>query len=184
MSEQKTLPLGSKHIAYDGHPPHVAGSYTSKEAADKIEPRRRSMKRRIAALFESRGRHGLTDDEIEWSLGMKHQTASARRRELELEHLIEKTTKRRRTRSTTGATAAVYRIIVALALLLVGCNSLAGPCPRIMPAVVVLVIDEGTPPLNIAAEGCTVIRLVDNEGNEIDRIESPDVIDGTCEVCK
>jgi predicted transcriptional regulator len=38
----------------------------------------------VERVIKASGRDGMTDDEIEVALGLRHQTASARRRELEL----------------------------------------------------------------------------------------------------
>ena len=90
---------------YPNAPGHVAGSDTSEAAADSVEDTAASMRARVLWAIERRGAYGTTDDELEVLLGMRHQTVSARRRELELLDAIHKTTERRKTRS--GRTAAV-----------------------------------------------------------------------------
>jgi hypothetical protein len=92
--------------AYHGEPPYVAQSDTSREAAYSVAPTAASMRASVLRLFVHRGQHGATDDEIERSLGMLHQTASARRRELQLGGYIERTERRRLTSS--GRSAGVY----------------------------------------------------------------------------
>lgn len=42
----------------------------------------------VCAYFKSRGRNGATDWEIESALGLTHQSASARRRELVVKGLV------------------------------------------------------------------------------------------------
>lgn len=64
-------------------PPYVAGSHTSKEAAQRISPRRASIAEQIHVLIrEAAPFDGYTCMEIEGKLGLKHQTASPRFNEL------------------------------------------------------------------------------------------------------
>lgn len=63
---------------------------------------------RVLDFIRSQGDRGATDDEIEVALGLPHQTASARRRDLEKGGQIYNTSARRRTR--TGTPAAVWRV--------------------------------------------------------------------------
>ena len=93
---------------YAGRPGFVRGSDTSEAAADSVADRRVSHQQKVLKYFKRVGTQGTTDDDIEVALGLRHQTASARRRELELKGLVSKTDRRRRTRS--GRTAAVYVI--------------------------------------------------------------------------
>ena len=93
--------------------PYVKGSETSQAAAESMEPHAPTIRHRVFRYILSRGDHGATDDEIEGALGLKHQTASARRRELEkdygavrLETLGDGTPRKRRTGS--GRMAGVY----------------------------------------------------------------------------
>jgi hypothetical protein len=94
------------HGAYGGFPPFVRGSDTSQAAAASIMPRHGSMKRMVLDLFTKEGTRGLTDNEIELQLHLRHQSASARRRELELDDLIVRTERKRLTDS--GRHARVY----------------------------------------------------------------------------
>lgn len=75
---------------YRGHAPHEpkdeAG--TSLAAAESMEDVRVPMGLRVYQFILQRGEDGATDDEIEESLGYRHQTASARRRELFLKERI------------------------------------------------------------------------------------------------
>lgn len=93
-------------LPYHGVPPHVAGSDTSAAAAASIQSAAASMRRKILAYIEKCGERGSTDDELEVAFEYRHQTASARRRELELRGCIRKSDQRRETRS--GCTAGVY----------------------------------------------------------------------------
>lgn len=86
--------------------PYVKGSETSKAAAESIKHVVGSTKVRIYQYMMQCGEHGATDDEIEVALGMSHQTASARRRNLEQIGACKKTSRKRPTRS--GRAAAVY----------------------------------------------------------------------------
>lgn len=91
---------------YNDHPPFVAGSDTSELAAESVAEASSTLRERVYTLILSYGGYGATDDEVELRLKMRHQTASARRRELELTGRVVRTAERRRTSS--GRTAAVY----------------------------------------------------------------------------
>jgi len=97
----KTWPFAASSV------PYVKGSETSKAAAESIKHRSQSDKMKVFQFLIHCGENGATDDEIESALNMKHQTASARRRQLELIGAVEKTTEKRKTRS--GRSAFVYR---------------------------------------------------------------------------
>lgn len=86
-------------------PPSVAVD-TSMDAAaslpaDWLQGKRRQV---LAAVIAS---GGLTCDEVEQQLGLRHQTAAARLWELDGNLLVEKSDQRRPTRS--GRTARVYQ---------------------------------------------------------------------------
>ena len=68
---------------YNGHAPHVDVS-TSIDAAESIEEVSGSVRRLVLKHIKRCGTYGATDDEIEIALSLRHQTASARRRELYL----------------------------------------------------------------------------------------------------
>ena len=73
-----------------------------------MKPVIKTLQDRVLAYIKSQGSWGATDDEIEQALDMKHQTASARRRELVLmdpPRIID-SGGRRKTRS--GRTAKVW----------------------------------------------------------------------------
>jgi predicted Rossmann fold nucleotide-binding protein DprA/Smf involved in DNA uptake len=89
---------------YPNRPGSVANSDTSEAAADSLDDDLLSrMRRQCLDYITARPQLGATCDEIEVALGMRHQTASARLRELELAGRIEKTSYRRPTRSGRGA---------------------------------------------------------------------------------
>lgn len=69
------------------------------------EGQRKNLVQVARALFE-RGGYGATDDEMEIYLDMRHQTASARRRDLVIAGLVKESGERRKTRS--GRTANVW----------------------------------------------------------------------------
>jgi len=84
--------------------PYVQGSATSKAAAAATDTQ--TDEARVYVFLVERAEHGATDDEIEASLGLSHQTASARRRGLELKRKVFLSTETRKTRS--GCSAGVY----------------------------------------------------------------------------
>ncbi len=90
---------------YGGEPPSV-GVDTSQEAASRVEAN--NLARLVLRFIRHRGDEGATCDEIEVETGLRHQTASARCRELELAGRIDKTPTKRPTRS--GRAARVYRV--------------------------------------------------------------------------
>lgn len=89
---------------YNGTAPCVAGSDTSAAAAEQITTGAGTLRERVRRYLVSWGAHGATDDEIEHALALRHQTASARRRELVLLGLVRDSGVRRRTRSGRNAT--------------------------------------------------------------------------------
>lgn len=92
-------------------PPHVAGSDTSLSAAKSVEARVPKMKMAVMDCIARGYDEGRTCDEVEVWLGMSHQTASARIRDLVKSGKIADSGKRRPTRS--GRKAAVYMVTVA-----------------------------------------------------------------------
>lgn len=89
-------------------PPHVRTSDTSLEAARSMVEIAPTHRLAVFSFLVSRGDRGATDDEIERALGLRHQSASARRRELVQAGLVEETEERRKTRS--GRTATVWEV--------------------------------------------------------------------------
>ena len=87
-------------------PPHVAGSDTSRAAAEAIRPHAPRQQDRALASIAARYSDGMTCDEVELELGLSHQTASARIRDLVKAGAIVDSGRRRPTR--TGRKAAVY----------------------------------------------------------------------------
>jgi len=93
---------------YRGHPPAVAGDETSEEAADSIASDASRLRGAVRTYILKGGEKGRTCDEVEVGLGMRHQTASARIRELFLMDRINKRGDKRKTRS--GRQAWVWRV--------------------------------------------------------------------------
>lgn len=89
---------------YDGTPPHERASATSHAAAKSIVASADTLRARV--LFAISKLHGATCDEVEEATGMRHQTCSARVRELFLKGMIRDSEARRKTRS--GRTAVVW----------------------------------------------------------------------------
>ena len=85
-------------------PPHARGSTTSAAAADSITDVAGSLRARVLGHIAGTG--GSTCDEIEAALDLRHQTASARVRELALLGRVRDAGGRRRTRS--GRQAVVW----------------------------------------------------------------------------
>ena len=109
MTEQSTASgattaLGA-HQAYGGHVPRVRGSETSLAAAtaQEITGKLTSDELRVLRLAAERDDRHLIDDEIEVTLGLEHQTDSARRRDLVLKGCMAKKGEKRLTRRRCAA---------------------------------------------------------------------------------
>jgi len=88
--------------------PYVVGSDTSEEAAESLSPQLLNrLESIVLRCIRMAGLRGATDDEIEVACGLRHQTASARRRELVKRGLVGDSTSRRFTRSGRRATVWV-----------------------------------------------------------------------------
>ena len=94
--------------SFPDRPGHVFGSETSKDAAKKVDGSA-SAKREIIFNLILAAVDGMTCDDVEVALDMRHQTASARVRELVLAGRISDTGRTRKTRSGSGA--RVYEAI-------------------------------------------------------------------------
>ena len=84
--------------------PFVVGSDTSAEAAEMLRPSAATLRAEVFRAISNS--LGLTCDELEVCLDMRHQTCSARVCELHQRGMIVDTGRRRPTRS--GRPAAVY----------------------------------------------------------------------------
>ena len=94
------------HLPYGGHAPFVAGSDTSEAAAKSIDCSAESIRAQVMKMIADSRNIGLTCDEIEKRTDWRHQTVSARIRELSLMEKIKDSGDRRKTRS--GRTARIY----------------------------------------------------------------------------
>lgn len=90
---------------YPHEPGHVAGCDTSKAAADSMRSTAGSLRNRILEEIQLSGLTGRTCDELEVRHG-RHQTVSARVRELVMQGAIKDSGRRRVTRS--GRQARIY----------------------------------------------------------------------------
>lgn len=89
--------------------PFARGSDTSRAAADSMREHAGAQRRAVLALFRSAGSRGLTCDEAEELSGKRHQSISARVRELARDGEIVRTEERRPTRSGRMAHVYLYR---------------------------------------------------------------------------
>lgn len=91
-------------MSYPDDPGHAKGSKTSKAAAESMKEKAPTLRAKVLDFIKKQRWRGATDDEIEVALDMRHQTASARRRELVLAGLVRATDMKRKTRSGRSAT--------------------------------------------------------------------------------
>ena len=96
-------------LFFDPEPtaPYVSESDTSKAAAETIQPVTGRLRTMVFDAIRESGDGGLTDDQIEVLLDLRHQTASARRRELVQQKWIKDSGRTRKTRSGSPATVWV-----------------------------------------------------------------------------
>ncbi|HUT56646.1 MAG TPA: hypothetical protein VNA25_02100 [Phycisphaerae bacterium] len=92
---------------YAGKLPAVKGSETSEAAAEDAAGGAKSIRRMIYEFLTRVG--GATDDEIEEMFTLRHQTASARRRELVLRGLVRDSGHQKPTRS--GSNATIWEVV-------------------------------------------------------------------------
>ena len=86
----------------------LGASDTRMAAHAAIGPHKSRLCQLVLAAFQTYGEHGLTDCDAEAVTGLRHQTLSARRRELVVAGLLYDSGLRRKTNS--GRSAAVWRI--------------------------------------------------------------------------
>lgn len=91
-----------------GVPPHVAGSETSQAAALSQLGKASSKRRRVYEVIRDEP-GGATDDLVEARTGWRHQTVSARRRELVLKGLVKDSGRKATTSSGRKATVWVVK---------------------------------------------------------------------------
>lgn len=107
MSERKGRPQIELFGPKPDVPPYVRRSKTSRDAAISVIPVVRGIQAQLLDCIRKQGAHGITDDEMEQLLGLKHQTVSAQRRQLVKQGYIHDSGKTRPTRSGRRATVWV-----------------------------------------------------------------------------
>lgn len=103
MSEDK----GGYDDLYGGRPPFQETSDTSEDAADSLLEIALTVRGNVYRKIRDTGINGMTCWEVEQELGLSHQTASARIRELNLKGKLRDSGYRRRTGSGRQATVWV-----------------------------------------------------------------------------
>jgi hypothetical protein len=91
-------------VKTDIDPPFVAESETSRAAAESIAYQSPRLRDLVHAQIFRCGLRGATNDELEDAMALRHQTLSARVRELVLLGRVEDSGERRKTRSGRLAT--------------------------------------------------------------------------------
>ena len=99
--------LFTPRAPYPSTPGFVKGNDTSRAAAEDVAPSAAGMRQRVLDHIRKFG--PCTCDEVEHDMDLKHQTASARIRELSMSGNILVMEERRKTRS--GSSARVYRYL-------------------------------------------------------------------------
>jgi hypothetical protein len=98
---------------YRGKAPSVAGSDTSEEAAESMMPTLGKLQASVFSMIRDSGPVGMTCDEVEMASGLRHQTASARIRELYLRGYVVDSGRRRLTRSNRKAVVWKRAVVFA-----------------------------------------------------------------------
>lgn len=105
-NEYEVDPVTTLYEIFSGTTPTAVDVDTSIAAAESMKPHVGSMRERVMERVRRAGVSGLTCDEAEVSLGLSHQTCSARFRELSKAGVVKDSGTRRPTRS--GRKAVVY----------------------------------------------------------------------------
>ena len=99
------------NLIYEPRAPFIRDSETSKDAAESIKKDLSSMCRRVKDTVND-SIDGLTCEEVEQHTGLKHQTASARLKDLRdmgfVEWRQDKEGKDRKRKTTSGRWAKIY----------------------------------------------------------------------------
>lgn len=90
--------------SYPKKPGFVKGSKTSKAAAKSMNGAAPSLRQKVYDYLVALGPKGATDDELEQLTELKHQTVSARRRELVIDGYVRDSGETREVRSGRQAT--------------------------------------------------------------------------------
>jgi len=83
--------------------PYIAGSETSKDAAESMESSAESYEIMVLNFVRNSGTRGATADECQSALGLTHQNGSARVSMLARRGAIVRTDAKRKTRQGRGA---------------------------------------------------------------------------------
>jgi DNA polymerase len=97
---------------YNGLPPFVAGVDTSEAAAQSMAGDASQLREFVFSVIHGSGAGGMTCDEVEVDTGMRHQTVSARIRELQQRGRLVDSARRRPTRSGRPAIVWVTEEVV------------------------------------------------------------------------
>lgn len=111
-SEPPRKPSGKPSLADIVKPaalPYVAGSETSRAAAQSKSGAAATERERVYSFLYSQGQRGATDEEIANALHMSGNTERPRRRELVQAGRVVETEQRRRTESGRAATVWAVR---------------------------------------------------------------------------
>ena len=86
----------NQYDLYNGTPPHVSNSDTSKGAAKAVRPKVNTQRENLRILVAAHEPHGLTGYEIAAALGWPAGTATARRRELTIKGILKNSGRKRK----------------------------------------------------------------------------------------
>jgi hypothetical protein len=103
-------------MSYDVCRAFHGGDPCSEAANESVHPDKASIRADILQWIADRQHEGATCDEVEVALGLRHQTASARMRELVMLGMATKTGRRRPTRSGRNAAVLVVEDVDGVAL--------------------------------------------------------------------
>lgn len=84
-------------------------SATSAEAFDSVQGVTGELRRRVYDIIKRSGLVGMTSDDVEETLGLSHQTVSARCTELKKRGLVIESGRRRPTRSGRNAAVLIVK---------------------------------------------------------------------------
>ncbi len=90
-------------------PMYESHSDTSIAAAASMKQTAPILRAKVEAFIRNCAVTGATDDEVEVAMGLRHQTASARRVELLKREIVYDSGRRRKTRSGRNATVWVHK---------------------------------------------------------------------------
>lgn len=98
--------LFSPRSPYNGEPPHVRHSETSKAAARDVRPKSGTLRAIVLDFIRNRGERGATDEEMQYLIPMMANTQRPRRCELVERGLIQDSGKKRE--NASGKEAVVW----------------------------------------------------------------------------